>query len=89
MCSLRRLSRETKKKDIFLSNPTNLMAWQVFVQHDGKYGCMINKYFRYLIQTVRIKQDLHNMNPNPCLQEEITLVFNVNFREAVDAPTTN
>jgi hypothetical protein len=34
---MRRLSREEKKKKIFPSKPTNLIAWQVFVQYDGKY----------------------------------------------------
>jgi hypothetical protein len=34
---MRKLSREEKEKDIFLSKPTNLMAWQVFVQYGGKY----------------------------------------------------
>jgi len=65
------------------------MAWQVFVQHGGKCGCMINMYFRYLIQTVRIKQDLHNLNSKPCLQKEETFFFNVNFGKAVDAATIN
>jgi len=81
--------RGGKKKLIFLSKHTNLMACQVFVQHGGKYGCMINMYFRYSIQTVRIKQVLHNLNPKSCLQKEITFVFNVNIRKAVDAATTN
>jgi hypothetical protein len=65
------------------------MAWHVFVPHGGKYGYMMNMYFRYLIQTVRIKQDLHNLNPKPCLQKDVTFVFSVNFRKAVDAANTN